>query len=220
MTIQAVLLDLDGTLLDSALDFIAILQQMRAERGLAPMDARLIRQQASAGATAMVSLALDMSPEHPGFTAHRDDFLQRYGQEYCTHSRLFDGLEQLLSLLEQQQVPWGVATNKPERFTRPILQQLQLAGRAAVIVCPEQVKQSKPAPDMLLLACRQLEIAPQHALYVGDDLRDIQAATAAGMPSMAVGYGYHGAEEDPQAWNATHYVQKSTQLAAAVQALL
>ncbi|TDQ39963.1 HAD-IA family hydrolase [Thiopseudomonas denitrificans] len=220
MCIRAVLFDLDGTLLDSARDFIAILQQMRAGRGLPAMDEQLIRQRVSAGAAAMVALALETAPEQAGFDALKDDFLQRYHANPCAHSRLFAGLAELLQLLEQRQIPWGVATNKPERFARPILHALQLEQRAAVLVCPEQVSQPKPAPDMLLLACRQLDVLPQHALYVGDDLRDIQAAEAAGMPSMSVGYGYHGPQDNPPGWGATHHVTHSTQLAGAILALL
>lgn len=217
---QAVLFDLDGTLLDSARDFIAILQQMRAEQDLPPMAERLIQQKVSAGAAAMVSLALETGPGQPNFDTLKNDFLQRYAQQPCVHSRLFDGLPELLELLELNGIAWGIATNKPEHFARPIVQALQLEQRAAVLVCPEQVSQPKPAPDMLLLACQQLSIEPQQAIYLGDDLRDIQAAQSAGMPSMAVGYGYHGPDENPATWGATHYVPHSTQLASALLALL
>lgn len=220
MTIRAVLFDLDGTLLDSALDFIAILQHMRAEHGLPAMNEQLIRQRVSAGAADMVALALETGPEHAAFDALKEDFLQRYSQNYCTHSRLFAGLPELLEQLEERQIAWGVATNKPEHFARPILHALQLEQRAATLVCPEQVKQAKPAPDMLLLACEQLGISPQQAIYLGDDRRDIQAAQAANMPSIAVGYGYHGPDENPQDWGATHYVKDSTQLTATLLSLL
>lgn len=220
MTIQAVLFDLDGTLLDSALDFIAILQHMRAEHGLPAMDEQLIRQRVSAGAAAMVSLALATGPEQPGFDALKEDFLQRYRQQYCTHSRLFAGLPELLKQLEHRQIAWGIATNKPEQFTHPIVRTLQLEQRAAAVVCPEHVKHPKPAPDMLLLACEQLGLSPQQAIYLGDDRRDIEAANAASMPSIAVGYGYHGPEENPQDWGATHYVKDSIQLADTLLPLL
>lgn len=220
MSIKAVLFDLDGTLLDSSLDFIAILQQMRAEQGLPAMEAQRIRQQISAGASAMVELALEIRRDQPGFDSLKEDFLQRYHAAPCAHGRLFDGLPQLLCGLEQRGIAWGVATNKPERFARPIMQALQLEQRAAALVCPEHVSQPKPAPDMLLLACEQLEILPRQAIYLGDDQRDILAAGAAGMPSLAVGYGYHKAHEDPQDWGAGHYVKNSTQLASTVLALL
>ncbi len=168
----------------------------------------------------MVSLALDITPEHPGFNALKNKFLQRYAQQPCLHSRLFPGLPELLDLLAQRSLSLGIVTNKPQQFSRPILQALQLEQRFAVLVCPEQANQPKPAPDMLLLACQQLSIEPQQAIYLGDDLRDIQAAQSAGMPSMAVGYGYHGPDENPATWGATYYVPHSTQLASALLALL
>ena len=220
MSIQAVLFDLDGTLLDSARDFIVILQTMRIEHGLPPLDETTIRQKVSAGAAAMVSVALDIEQNHPDFDALKENFLQRYSENYCTYSCLFSGLSELLVLLEKHQIPWGIATNKPQHFTRPILEKLQLDNRASVQLCPEQVNQPKPAPDMLLLASQQLNIPPQHILYIGDDSRDIQAATAANMPSMAVGYGYHSPQDNPESWGANHYVKDSTQLATAVLALI
>lgn len=220
MSIKAVLFDLDGTLLDSALDFIAILQQMRNELGLPAMEPQLIRQRVSAGANAMVELALETGLGEDGFEQLKEDFLQRYHAAPCVHSRLFDGLPELLQALEQRGILWGIATNKPERFARPIVQALQLEQRCATLMCPEQVSKPKPAPDMLLLACEQLGIRPCQAIYLGDDERDIVAAKAAGMPSLAVGYGYHGPDEDPQNWGATHHVKNSTQLADTVLALL
>lgn len=220
MSIKAVLFDLDGTLLDSALDFIAILQQMRSEHGLPYMAPQLIRQQVSAGANAMVELALEARPGTAQFDTLKEDFLQRYHAAPCVHSRLFDGLPELLEALEQRKISWGIATNKPERFVHPIIQALQLEQRAAVVLCPEQVEQPKPAPDMLLLACKQLGIFPHEAIYLGDDERDIVAAKAAGMPSLAVGYGYHGPDESPQNWGAEHYAKNTTQLASTLLALL
>lgn len=220
MNIKAVLFDLDGTLLDSALDFIAILQQMRNELGLPAMASHLIRQQVSAGANAMVELALEATLGSDDFDMLKEDFLQRYHAAPCTHSRLFEGLPELLDALEQRKIRWGIATNKPERFVQPIIRSLQLEQRASVVLCPEHVEQPKPAPDMLLLACEQLGIQPGEAIYLGDDQRDILAARAAAMPSMAVGYGYHSADENPQNWGADHYVKNPTQLASKVLALL
>lgn len=220
MQIRAVLFDLDGTLLDSARDFIAILQQMRQERSLPVMDETLIRQQASAGANAMLYSALQISPADDGFESAKQTFLQRYQKNGTRYSRLFAGLPELLDYLEQQAVSWGIATNKPLALTTPIVQDLQLTQRMAALVCPEHVAQPKPAPDMLLHACRQLAFQPAQCLYIGDDLRDIQAAKAAGMPSMAVGYGYHQHGVNPQDWNADHYTEHSTQLLPRLKSLL
>lgn len=220
MNIRAVLFDLDGTLVDSAQDFIAILQQMRHERGMLAIDESCIRQQASAGAVAMVSTALELTANDAEFSACKDDFLQRY-QDSCTHyTRPFAGLPELLNHLDQHRIPWGVATNKPVQFAEPVLQQLGLLERMAVLVCPEHVSQAKPAPEMLLLACQKLAIAPKHTIYLGDDQRDIQAAKAAEMPSIAVGYGYHKHTDNPQSWGADHFIAQSEQLLAELKPLL
>lgn len=220
MKIRAVLFDLDGTLVDSAQDFIAILQQMRQERDMPTMDAKLIRQQASAGAAAMVSTALELAQEHIEFTTYKNIFLQRYQENCARYTRPFTGLSELLSYLDQHRIPWGVATNKPVQFAEPILQQLGLLERMAVLVCPEHVHQAKPAPEMLLLACQKLDIAPNQAIYLGDDLRDIQSANAAGMPSVAVGYGYHNQADNPQNWGADYFIAQSEQLLTELKPLL
>lgn len=220
MNIRAVLFDLDGTLVDSAQDFIAILQQMRHERGMPAIDESCIRQQASAGAVAMVSTALKLEQNATEFAACKDDFLQRYQENCARYTRPFAGLPELLNHLDQHRIPWGVATNKPVQFAEPILQQLGLLERMAVLVCPEHVNQAKPAPDMLLLACQKLDIEPSQVIYLGDDQRDIQAAKAANMPSIAVGYGYHKQTDNPQRWGADYFIAQSEQLLTELKPLL
>lgn len=220
MDIKAFLFDLDGTLLDTALDFIAIIQHMRQQQGMPPIEPTIIRQLASSGARAMVSAGLELAADSPELEQHTTEFLQHYQQDYARLTRPFAGVQQLLDLLHQQQIPWGVATNKPQHFAAPILEQLGLRQHMACLICPEQVAQAKPAPDMLLLACQQLGIAPQQAIYLGDDQRDIQAAQQAQMPSIAVGYGYHPAHEQPQNWGADFYIATSEQLADSVKSIL
>lgn len=220
MGIRAVVFDLDGTLVDSALDFVAILQGMRAEQGLPPLAPASIRQQVSGGAVRMVSHALNLTEQDDRLDALKADFLNRYRHAYARYTRLFPGLPALLDSLDQHSIPWGVATNKPVQFAQPILQALQLNTRASVLVCPEHVRQPKPAPDMLNLACQQLQLPAAQVLYIGDDLRDIQAAQAAHMPSMAVGYGYHGPDDDPRRWGADWFVADSPALSEALQPLL
>lgn len=220
MNIQAVLFDLDGTLVDSAQDFIAILQTMRHERGMPAIETQQIRQQASSGANAMVQAGLEIEPDNPAFAHSKADFLQRYQDSCAVHTRPFAGIMALLDYLEQQDIAWGVATNKPVQFAKPLLQQLNLLQRMSVLACPEHVKQSKPAPDMLLLACEKLGVAPQQTLYLGDDLRDIQAAKAAHMPSVAVGYGYHPPHSDPKQWGAECFIAQSEQLLTELKPLL
>lgn len=202
MRLRAVLFDMDGTLVDSAPDFIAICQAMRAARGLAPLQPQRIRDQVSGGARAMVACSFDLDPEHPEFEALRLEFLERY-QAHCAElTRPFAGIPELLADLERARLRWGVATNKPLRYAEPIMQRLQLAERAAVLVCPEHVSRSKPDPEMLLLACAKLALDPREVLYVGDDARDIEAGRAAGTRTVAVRYGYIHPDDNPAHWGA------------------
>ena len=158
--LRAVLFDMDGTLLDTAPDFIAVCQAMLKAHGRAPIDDQRIQDVVSGGARAMVAATFDMDPEAPGFEALRQEFLDRY-QEHCTvFTRPYDGMAELLENIEQSRLIWGVVTNKPVRFAAPIMEQLGLAERSAVLVCPDHVKNSKPDPEMLLLACSQLKVDP------------------------------------------------------------
>lgn len=220
MTIKAFLFDLDGTLLDTALDFVAIINSMRQQRGMAPADPEAIRRQASSGARAMLCSGLGLSANSDSLDQATEEFLRRYRTHCARLTSPFPGIVELLELIEREQLHWGVATNKPRHFSELILQQLGLMPRLATLVCPEQVQQAKPAPDMLLLACRQIDIDPAEAIYIGDDLRDIQAARQAGMRSIAVGYGYHPASEQPERWGADYYVADSSELVSLAKSLL
>jgi len=212
MRLQAILFDMDGTLLDSAPDFIAITQAMRAARDLPPLPSKTIRDQISGGARAMVACAFDENPDSAAFEALRLEFLARY-QEHCAElTHPFDGIEALLADIEQARLPWGVATNKPLRFAEPIMQRLGLAERSAVMVCPDHVAQSKPAPDMLLLACQQLGVPPQSVLFIGDDARDIESGRAAGCKTAAVTYGYIHPDDNPRHWGADVVVDHPREL--------
>ncbi len=212
MRLRAVLFDMDGTLLDSAPDFIAVCQAMRQARGLAPIDAQLIRDQVSGGARAMVASAFALAPEADGFEDLRQEFLERYQQHCAILTRPFAGIEPLLADLEQAKLTWGVATNKPLRYAEPIMQQLGLAQRSAVLVCPEHVSRSKPDPEMLLLACEKLGIAPNATLFVGDDARDIEAGRAAGCKTVAVTWGYIHPDDTPSHWGADAVVKHPSEL--------
>ncbi len=212
MRLRAVLFDMDGTLLDSAPDFIAVCQAMRQARGLAPIDAQLIRDQVSGGARAMVASAFALAPETDGFEDLRQEFLERYQQHCAILTRPFAGIEPLLADLEQAKLTWGVATNKPLRYAEPIMQQLGLAQRSAVLVCPEHVSRSKPDPEMLLLACEKLGIAPNATLFVGDDARDIEAGRAAGCKTVAVTWGYIHPDDNPSHWGADAVVKHPSEL--------
>lgn len=220
MRLRAVLFDMDGTLLDSAPDFIAICQAMRAERGLAPIDEQLIRDQVSGGARAMVATSFAMDPQAEQFEALRLEFLERYQEHCAVLTRPFDGIEQLLANIEQAKLLWGVVTNKPLRFAEPIMQRLGLAERSAILICPDHVKHSKPDPEPMILACSQLGLDPASVLFVGDDLRDIESGRAAGTKTAAVTYGYIHPDDNPRHWGADLVVDHPLELCAVLDQAL
>ncbi|WP_312931095.1 N-acetylmuramic acid 6-phosphate phosphatase MupP [Pseudomonas sp.] len=202
MRLQAVLFDMDGTLLDTAPDFIAIAQAMLAERGLAPVADKTVRDVISGGARAMVCATFGIEPDDERFEPLRLEFLERYQRDCAVHSRLFDGMDTLLDDIEKGGLLWGVVTNKPLRFAEPIMQRLGLAERSALLICPDHVKNSKPDPEPLILACATLKLDPASVLFVGDDLRDIESGRDAGTRTAAVRFGYIHPEDNPNNWGA------------------
>ncbi|GAB3474086.1 N-acetylmuramic acid 6-phosphate phosphatase MupP [Azotobacter salinestris] len=202
MTLRAVLFDMDGTLLDTAPDFIAIIQAMRTDRGLPPADERAIRHVVSGGARAMIMAAFAVEPSAAEFEALRLEFLERYQEHCAVLTRPYAGMEELLADIERARLLWGVVTNKPLRFAEPIMQRLGLAERSAVLICPDHVKNSKPDPEPMILACSRLGLAPASVLFVGDDLRDIESGRAAGTRTAAVRYGYIHPDDNPGHWGA------------------
>lgn len=212
MRLRAVLFDMDGTLLDTAPDFIAIAQAMLADRGFPAVADKLVRDEISGGARAMVSAAFAMSPTEPEFEALRLEFLERYQQGCAVHSRLFDGMEALLADIEKAGLIWGVVTNKPVRFAQPIMEQLGLAERSALLICPDHVTRSKPDPEPLILACNMLKLDPASVLFVGDDLRDIESGRDAGTKTAAVRYGYIHPNDNPEHWGADVVVDHPLEL--------
>ncbi len=212
MRLQAVLFDMDGTLLDTAPDFIAIIQAMRQVRGLPAVAETAIRANVSGGAAAMLRASFAEDPASPVFEALRQEFLEHYARQCGTHTRLFDGMPELLASLEQAGLAWGVVTNKPLRFAGPVMQHLGLAGRSAVLVCPEHVSRSKPDPESVQLACQHLGVAPASVLFVGDDRRDIAAGQAAGTRTAAVRYGYIHPDDRPEHWGADLLVNSPHEL--------
>lgn len=212
MRVRAVLFDMDGTLLDTAPDFIAVCQAMLKARDLQAIDDQLIRDQISGGARAMVAATFAMDTQAEGFEALRLEFLDRYQQHCAVLSRPFAGMPELLADIEQAKLIWGVATNKPVCFAEPIMQQLGLAERSAVLVCPDHVSRSKPDPEMLLLACAKIGVQPGEVLFVGDDARDIEAGRAAGCKTAAVTYGYIHPDDNPHHWGADVVVNHPLEL--------
>ncbi|WP_426150105.1 N-acetylmuramic acid 6-phosphate phosphatase MupP [Pseudomonas sp. DC3000-4b1] len=212
MRLDAVLFDMDGTLLDTAPDFIAVCQAMLAERGRPAVADQLIRDVVSGGARAMVSATFGLAPEAEGFEALRLEFLERYQAHCAVHTHLYDGMEALLQDLEKAGLIWGVVTNKPVRFAEPIMRQLGLAERSRVLICPDHVTRSKPDPEPLALACKTLGLDPSRVLFVGDDLRDIESGRDAGTKTVAVRYGYIHPDDNPDRWGADAVVSHPAEL--------
>jgi N-acetyl-D-muramate 6-phosphate phosphatase len=199
--IQAVLFDLDGTLAHTAPDLALALNRLRAEEGLADLPLQAVQHVASAGARGMLNVGFGIAPGEPRFAELRDRFLEHYANAVCVQTSLFEGVPELLDTLEQRPLRWGIVTNKVMRFTEPLVAALGLAARAACVVSGDTTPRFKPAPDPLLHAAQAMQLAPRSCLYVGDDLRDIEAARAAGMSVIAAGYGYLSGG-DPSTWGA------------------
>lgn len=209
---RAVLFDLDGTLADTAPDLLDALNRLRREHGLAALPLEVGRRHASSGARGLLHVGFGLTPEDTQFEKLRDAFLDYYDARVCVDTRLFPGVAALLDALEERGIAWGVVTNKSSRFTPRIVAALGLQARASCVVCGDTTGHIKPHPAPLLHAAQTLSLAPQDCVYVGDDLRDIQAAHAAGMRSVAVEYGYLGTGSAPQQWNADKVIAQPMDL--------
>jgi len=201
-TIRGVLFDLDGTLIDSAPDLAGAANRLRADHGLAPLPLADLRPMVGSGARGMVGVAFGVKPGEPRFDELRDAFLSHYEAGLLQSTQPFEGIELLLRALEAAGTPWGIVTNKATRFTAPIVAGLGLDRRAAVVVCGDTTPHAKPHPQPLLHAAQAMGLPAQSIVYVGDDLRDAQAAKAAGMPMIAATWGYLGLGEPVEAWGA------------------
>ena len=209
----AVLFDLDGTLADTAPDLGAALNHLRLARGLPELPIATVRPYASMGARGLLRAGFGLAPEDAGYDELRDAFLERYEQGLCVHTRLFPGMADLLGALEARGTAWGIVTNKTERFTVPLV--AALGVKPACVVCGDTTPHAKPHPAPLLHAAAALGLAPERCCYVGDDLRDVQAARAAGMRSVAVEYGYSGVDNGgPRAWGADMVIAQPLELLA------
>ena len=211
-SLRGVLFDLDGTLIDSAPDLAGAANRLRADHGLAPLPLETLRPMVGSGARGMVGVAFGVAPGDPRFEALRDAFLAHYEAGLLERTQPFDGVLDMLCALEADGIAWGIVTNKATRFTLPIVAGLGLSQRAVVVVCGDTTPHSKPHPEPLLHAARALGLAPEHVAYVGDDLRDAQAARAAGMPMLAATWGYLGLGEPVHEWGADALVDKPSQL--------
>lgn len=199
--IKAVLFDLDGTFADTAPDLAYVLNVMRSTRRLPPIPEAATRPVTSHGARGLLGVGFGITPEHADYAAMRQEFLELYATNLCRHTQLFPGMMDLIHRLEARGLAWGIVTNKAERFAKPLMELLQLPGRCGCVVGGDTTARMKPHPEPLFAACRLIGVQPGLCAYVGDDRRDVEAARAAGMRSIAVRYGYLNGGE-PDAWGA------------------
>ena len=209
---QGVLFDLDGTLLDTAVDMAGALNDLRIEEGLSPLPFATIRPHASHGSTAMVQIGFGLPPG-ASFEAMRQRFLDRYAARIALETRLFPGGEALLLALEVAGLKWGVVTNKPAYLTDPLMAAMDLTPRAACIVSGDTLPQRKPHPAPLLHGAAQAGLDPAACVYVGDAERDVQAALAAGMTALVAHFGYLADTDRPDTWGAHGSVHSMADIA-------
>lgn len=210
--VRAVLFDLDGTLLDSAPDLGAAADALRIEQGLPSLPMSEYRAHAGSGARGMLRVAFDIGPEHAEFELRKAAFFVNYLAMLTERTRAFEGVETLLGRLQGAGIAWGVVTNKAQRFTHPLTSAMPLFAHAGTIISGDTTPHAKPHPEPLFEAARRLGVAPEHCLYMGDDLRDIQAGQAAGMRTVAALYGYLGHAADVDAWRADAQVHSPIDL--------
>lgn len=210
--VQAVFFDLDGTLIDSAPDLAGAANEMRVARGLEPHALSYLRPMVGAGARGMIGRAFEVKPEAPDFGNLRDEFLRRYEARMTRETRVFSEVASLLDALEARGMRWGIVTNKATRYADPLVRSLGLWQRAATLVCGDTTAHPKPHPEPLFEAARRLGVDPDKCVYVGDDLRDVLAGRAAGMTTVAVGWGYLGAADPIAEWGADYLIQSAAEL--------
>lgn len=209
----ALLFDLDGTFADTAPDLGAALNRLRGDLDLAPLPLDQLRPYTSQGVRGMLRAGLGMLPGDARYAEFYDRYLRFYSAAICVHTTVFPGIDALVSGLEARGTPWGIITNKTQRFTLPLLEQLGYAKRAACIVSGDSSPRTKPAPQPMQLACSLVACTPPDCLYVGDDLRDVQAGRAVGMATIAVRYGYLGDGDPIESWGADHLVEHAAEIA-------
>ena len=206
LPVDAVLFDLDGTLADTAGDLALALNRVRADRGLPPVPLAKLRAHASSGARGLLAAGMGITPAAAEYETLREAFLAHYSACLAETTVLFAGVAELLDVLERRRMPWGIVTNKFSRYTGPVVSALALADRAATVVSGDTTPHAKPHPAPLLHAAGELDVAASRCIYVGDDLRDIVAGNAAGMPTIVAEYGYMGNEGTSDTWPATGWI--------------
>jgi phosphoglycolate phosphatase len=212
-SIECVLFDLDGTLIDTAPDFIQVVNQLLEEYGKPSIDSRLIYKNVSDGARALVKLAFGINESENIFQQLNQQLLDLYAEKIkATESSLYPSIDNLLIQLESASIPWGIVTNKPNLYASALLEQLNLYQRCSALICPDHVQNRKPHPEPIFLACQKLGCNTERTIYIGDHLRDIQAAKSADVIAVAAAYGYLNEGNKIEEWHADFIVQKPEQI--------
>lgn len=198
----ALLLDLDGTLADTAPDLGGALNRLLIRHGRLPLTFAEYRPLAGHGSVALLHAGFGITQSDTEFESLRSEWLNEYRDNICQHTALFPDMEHVLQTLESRGLKWGVATNKPEAMTQLLMRELGLTERSSVTISGDSVARPKPAPDMLIQAANTLGLDPQACLYVGDAKRDVDAAKAAGMPCLAASWGYIDGNDQVDDWRA------------------
>ena len=206
-SLRAVLFDLDGTLIDTAPDFAYVIDVMRKQRDLPGLPYEKVRETVSDGARGLVKMAFALPEDHAEFEPLRQELLALYRLHLADNSRLFSGMDAVLQAIESRGLHWGVVTNKPLTYAEPLLQALALQDRCGTLICPDHVKERKPHPESLQLACNRLGCNTAEAIFIGDHRRDVEAGKNADMATVACAYGYVHADDPCESWGADFIVQ-------------
>jgi phosphoglycolate phosphatase len=211
-TINGVLFDLDGTLLDTAGDLGRALNQLLREHDLPIIPLETIRPEAGRGCLGLLKLGMNVDPDDSRYPALAKQLLVWYQKYLLDTTTLFPGMRETLDYLDKNAISWGIVTNKPARYTDPLVQHLQLDKRAACVISGDTLENRKPHPEPLLHACQLMQIKPENCLYVGDSAIDIEACKAAGTSSLAALYGYIPANENPLSWGADGWIHHASEI--------
>jgi N-acetyl-D-muramate 6-phosphate phosphatase len=206
--INTVLFDLDGTLVDTAPDLGYALNLQLERHGQPALADEVIRPYASHGTRGLLEIGFHLSPDDARFPEMRDEYLSIYEQVFTRSPRLFEGMDVLLSRLESKGLSWGIVTNKPSRFTRPLVDSMGLNLRAAAVISGDDAPQPKPSPATLLMACEKIGVNPESCIYIGDAIRDIEAGRAARMKTVVALFGYIDSSDQPEQWMADYMIQQ------------
>jgi 2-phosphoglycolate phosphatase len=217
--IAAVLLDLDGTLLDTAPDLATALNAVLRQQRREPLPFHLIRPWCSEGSQGLLGLGFGIKGDHPDFVQLRMDFLQAYHQNLLEKTVIFPGMAEVLNYLVANHVPWGIVTNKPVALAEKLVKAFDLPN-CKCLVGGDSLAKRKPEPEPLLYACTQLNCAPEKCVYIGDAQRDMEAAKRAHMLAIAALYGYRTVHDSPDDWQADFYINSPHDIIPLLETLL